>query len=145
MLLIQNAYIKPITGPDIPGGCLLADGGRIAAIAPHIDPPEGCTVIDAGGRLLTPPLACGVLPGVLRAELLERGEAFEQETRGWDAAAGETRAQRQPTRAVTHDLGQDDDGGQVRLAGFERDVLIPRVRDDVALKVDLANLGNRSR
>ena len=41
-------------GPDIPGGCLLADGGRIAAIAPHIDPPEGCTVIDAGGRLLTP-------------------------------------------------------------------------------------------
>ena len=54
MLLIQNAYIKPITGPDIPGGCLLADGGRIAAIAPHIDPPEGCTVIDAGGRLLTP-------------------------------------------------------------------------------------------
>ena len=54
MLLIQNAYIKPITGPDIPVGCLLADGGRIAAIAPHIDPPEGCTVIDAGGRLLTP-------------------------------------------------------------------------------------------
>lgn len=54
MLLIQNAYIKPITGPDIPNGCLLADGGRIAAIAPHIDPPEGCTVIDAGGRLLTP-------------------------------------------------------------------------------------------
>ena len=54
MLLIQNAYIKPITGPDIPDGCLLADGGRIAAIAPHIDPPEGCTVIDAGGRLLTP-------------------------------------------------------------------------------------------
>ena len=34
MLLIQNAYIKPITGPDIPDGCLLADGGRIAAIAP---------------------------------------------------------------------------------------------------------------
>ena len=34
MLLIQNAYIKPITGPDIPNGCLLADGGRIAAIAP---------------------------------------------------------------------------------------------------------------
>ena len=30
-----------------------------------------------GGRLLTPPLACGVLPGVLRAELLERGEAEE--------------------------------------------------------------------
>ena len=24
MLLIRNAYIKPITGPDIPNGCLLA-------------------------------------------------------------------------------------------------------------------------
>lgn len=29
------------------------------------------------GRLLTPPLACGVLPGVLRAELLARGAAEE--------------------------------------------------------------------
>ena len=54
MLLIQNAYIKPITGPDIPNGCLLAEDGRITAVAAHIDAPEGCTVIDAGGRLLTP-------------------------------------------------------------------------------------------
>ncbi len=29
------------------------------------------------GRLLTPPLACGLLPGVLRAELIELGEAVE--------------------------------------------------------------------
>ena len=54
MLLIRNAYIKPITGPDIPNGCLLAEDGRITAVAAHIDAPEGCTVIDAGGRLLTP-------------------------------------------------------------------------------------------
>ena len=31
MLLIRNAYIKPITGPDIPNGCLLAEDGRITA------------------------------------------------------------------------------------------------------------------
>ncbi|MBW7900641.1 MAG: aminodeoxychorismate synthase component I [Rhodocyclaceae bacterium] len=31
----------------------------------------------AGGPLLTPPLACGLLPGVLRRQLLERGEAVE--------------------------------------------------------------------
>lgn len=30
------------------------------------------------GRLLTPPLGCGVLPGVLREELLETGEAAEE-------------------------------------------------------------------
>ena len=54
MLLIRNAYIKPIAGPDIPNGCLLAEDGRITAVAAHIDAPEGCTVIDAGGRLLTP-------------------------------------------------------------------------------------------
>ena len=54
MLLIRNAYIKPITGPDIHNGCLLAEDGRITAVAAHIDAPEGCTVIDAGGRLLTP-------------------------------------------------------------------------------------------
>lgn len=30
-----------------------------------------------GGRLITPPLACGLLPGVLRRSLLESGEAFE--------------------------------------------------------------------
>jgi branched-subunit amino acid aminotransferase/4-amino-4-deoxychorismate lyase len=30
-----------------------------------------------GQRLLTPPVRCGLLPGVLRAALLDRGEASE--------------------------------------------------------------------
>jgi len=34
--------------------------------------------------------------------LLDRGEAFEQETRGWDAAAGETRAQRSKEAAMDY-------------------------------------------
>lgn len=33
---------------------------------------------EPGGQLLTPPLSCGLLPGVLRRELLETGEAREQ-------------------------------------------------------------------
>lgn len=33
--------------------------------------------VERGGRLLTPPTSCGLLPGVLRAELLARGEAEE--------------------------------------------------------------------
>lgn len=56
MLLFTHAHIKPITAPELPDGCLLVRDGRIEAIAPHIDPPEGCRVIDAGGRLLTPGL-----------------------------------------------------------------------------------------
>jgi len=34
--------------------------------------------------------------------LLERGEAFEQETRGWDAATGETRSQRSKEAAMDY-------------------------------------------
>ena len=30
-----------------------------------------------GNRLLTPPLRCGLLPGVLRSALLAQGEAIE--------------------------------------------------------------------
>lgn len=55
MLLIQNAYIKPMTGADIPNGSLLIDdAGKIAAVGTEIVPPEGAEVLDAGGRLLTP-------------------------------------------------------------------------------------------
>lgn len=34
--------------------------------------------VQAGENLLTPPLGCGLLPGVLRAELLQQGRAVEQ-------------------------------------------------------------------
>jgi len=41
-----------------------------------------------GQILLTPPLACGLLAGVLRADLLARGEAREQRLRRDDIRAG---------------------------------------------------------
>ena len=41
-----------------------------------------------GGRLLTPPAALGLLPGVLRAALLEDGRAMEAELRIGDLAGG---------------------------------------------------------
>lgn len=45
--------------------------------------------VDRGdGVLLTPPLGCGVLPGVLRAELLAAGAAREAALRPGDLAAG---------------------------------------------------------
>jgi 4-amino-4-deoxychorismate lyase len=41
---------------------------------------------DLGHGLVTPPLACGLLPGVLRAELLARGECRERVLRAGDLA-----------------------------------------------------------
>lgn len=55
MLLIKNGHIKPMVGPELERGCILADDeGKIAAIAEEIEAPEGAEVIDAGGRLVTP-------------------------------------------------------------------------------------------
>ena len=39
---------------------------------------RGNVVVELDGRRVTPPLACGLLPGVLRAELLAKGEIVEQ-------------------------------------------------------------------
>ena len=55
MLLIKNGYIKPMVGEDIPCGCvLLGDDGKIVAVEAELEAPQGCTVIDAQGRLVTP-------------------------------------------------------------------------------------------
>ena len=55
MLLIKNAHIKPIVGAELPNGCILIDDhGKICRIEESITAPEGCHVIDAGGRLTTP-------------------------------------------------------------------------------------------
>lgn len=44
--------------------------------------------VERDGKLLTPPLARGVLPGVLRAELLESGEAVEADLTAADLDSG---------------------------------------------------------
>jgi cytosine deaminase len=50
-LLVRNACL-----PDGRSGIdLLAEGGRIAALGPQLHAPEGAEVIDAQGRLLSPP------------------------------------------------------------------------------------------
>jgi Imidazolonepropionase and related amidohydrolases len=54
MLLIRNAHILPIVGEELENGCLLVEGGKIAAVGPEIPAPAGAEVIDAGGRLVTP-------------------------------------------------------------------------------------------
>lgn len=44
--------------------------------------------VDRGEGLVTPPLACGLLPGVLRAELLARGACLEGVLHAEDLGAG---------------------------------------------------------
>ena len=50
---------------------------------------NGNLVVRLDGESLTPPLDCGVLPGVLRGELLERGELRERVLRAEDLARAE--------------------------------------------------------
>ncbi|MBQ4581292.1 MAG: amidohydrolase [Clostridia bacterium] len=54
MLHIINAYLKPITSPDIPCGEMLVEGGKIVAIGENVNAPAGCEVIDAKGGLVCP-------------------------------------------------------------------------------------------
>jgi para-aminobenzoate synthetase/4-amino-4-deoxychorismate lyase len=44
--------------------------------------------VERGGRLVTPPLARGLLPGVLRARLIDQGKAEEGEVREEDLGGG---------------------------------------------------------
>jgi branched-subunit amino acid aminotransferase/4-amino-4-deoxychorismate lyase len=44
--------------------------------------------VERGGRLLTPPLARGLLPGVLREALIEAGRAEEADLRPEDLEGG---------------------------------------------------------
>lgn len=54
MLLIKNGHIKPMVGEELERGCVLIDdAGKIAAVGTEIED-GNATVIDAGGRLVTP-------------------------------------------------------------------------------------------
>ena len=44
--------------------------------------------VERGGQLLTPPLSRGLLPGVLRAEMIDSGQAVEADLTAADLAGG---------------------------------------------------------
>ena len=55
MLLIKNGHVKTMAGSDFENGSILiGDDGKILAVGQTLTAPEGCTVIDAEGRLVTP-------------------------------------------------------------------------------------------
>ena len=54
MLLIRNGYVKPMDGPDLPGGDVLLENGKILQIGRGLEAPADAQVLDAAGRLVTP-------------------------------------------------------------------------------------------
>ena len=93
MLLIKNGYLKTMVGADIPNGCvLIGDDGKIAAVGTELTAPEGCEIIDAGGRLVTPGLVeahchTGLSMSSLRwegAEYNEKGDPVTPQMRAID-------------------------------------------------------------
>ena len=53
-ILIKNATILTATHGRIPNGSVLVRNGKIAQVGANIAAPAGVTVIDAGGKYLTP-------------------------------------------------------------------------------------------
>ncbi|MEH6792235.1 aminodeoxychorismate synthase component I [Parasphingorhabdus sp.] len=72
------------------------DGGLADGVHPVFVDPDGFVTegaiwnifVERDGKLLTPKLARGVLPGVLRAELIENGQAIEADLTAADLADG---------------------------------------------------------
>ena len=55
MLLIKNGKVKTMVSPDLENGCvLIGDDGKIVSVGVAIEESADMTVIDAGGRLVTP-------------------------------------------------------------------------------------------
>lgn len=55
MLFIKNGYVKTMVGADMENGAvLIGDDGKILAVGTDLKAPADATVIDAGGRLVTP-------------------------------------------------------------------------------------------
>jgi len=56
VILIQNGTIVTVTGPDIKGGSLLIENGKITKIGKNLSAPAGAKVIDASGKYVYPGL-----------------------------------------------------------------------------------------
>ena len=67
----RAAYERHAPPPDCFDTLLWNERGELTEFT------RGNVVVDLGGRRVTPPLSCGLLPGVLRAELLARGDIVE--------------------------------------------------------------------
>ncbi len=80
MLFIQNGHIlDPYTGMDHLSNILIGEDGIITAIGQRLRAPEGCPVLDAAGKTVSPGFVDGHVhfrdPGQTEKETLETGAA----------------------------------------------------------------------
>ena len=54
--LFTNAHLIPVSGPEVEGGHVLVEGGRIVAVGPGKGAPGGARVVDLQGRWVSPGL-----------------------------------------------------------------------------------------
>lgn len=73
MLAIINAHLETISHGRIDNGRILIKDGKISALGKDIDIPDGCSIIDAKGRIVTP----GIIDAHTHAGLSEAGIGWE--------------------------------------------------------------------
>ncbi len=148
MLLIRGGLVKPLSGPDLPGGQVLIDGGRIAAVGTDLSVPEGTEVWDASGCVVTPGLVdahthIGLDEEAIRWEGADYNETSDPVTphmRGIDGINPQDEAFRLAlqggvTAAVTGPGSANVIGGTfvaIRLAGRTADEMV--LKDPAAMK-----------
>ncbi len=147
MLLIKNGLVKPMVGEDIPNGCVLVDdNGKIAAVGKEIPAPDGVTVIDAGGRLVTPGCVeahchIGVHNSMMRWEGADYNEKSDPITPHMRAIDGINPMDETFTEALRHGVTSACTGpGSANVVGgtFAAIKLVGHRVDDMILKFPAA-------
>jgi len=149
MLLIKNGKIKTMAGADLENGCvLIGDDGKIAAVGAVMDETPEMTVIDAGGRLVTPGCVeahchIGVQNSAMRwegADCNERSDPMTPQMRAIDGInpideTFELAVRHGVTSACTGPGSANVVGGTfvaIKLAGKRVDKMI--IKDPIAMK-----------
>ncbi len=149
MLLIKNGHIKTMVGADIENGCvLIGDDGKIAAVGADIAETADMTVINAGGRLVTPGCVeahchIGVHNSAMRwegADYNERSDPMTPQMRALDGInpideTFELAIQHGVTSACTGPGSANVVGGTfaaIKLVGKRVDKMV--IKDPVAMK-----------
>jgi imidazolonepropionase-like amidohydrolase len=55
-IALVGGTVHPVSGPDIPRGTVVIDGGRITAVGANVTPPAGAKVVDVSGKHVYPTL-----------------------------------------------------------------------------------------
>jgi len=54
VLALTGGTVHPVSGPDIPGGTVIVDGGRITAVGAGVSVPSGARILDCTGKHVYP-------------------------------------------------------------------------------------------